>query len=113
MMAKPGTCKACALDHDPAWPHNQQSLFYQMRFHGAHGRWPTWADAVAHCEPDLHKEWKDELTRRKHWSEPPEGVAPIAERGEDIPDGPIPMPNLTPIVVTIDHHEDHPEGDLP
>ena len=29
---KPGTCPECAVDHDPAMPHNRDSLFYQMRF---------------------------------------------------------------------------------
>lgn len=43
----PGTCPICAVKHDPTWPHNAQSLYYQYRFYGIRGRWPTWADAAA------------------------------------------------------------------
>jgi len=45
----PGLCRFCAVDHASYAPHNRDSLFYQMRFHQAHGRWPRWSDAVAHC----------------------------------------------------------------
>lgn len=43
---KPGTCAVCAYDHAPRNPHNAQSMYYQYRFYGGRGRWPTWADAV-------------------------------------------------------------------
>lgn len=49
----PGTCARCGVEHEPAQPHNAQSLYYQYRFYGEHGRWPTWADAVFHCEAPM------------------------------------------------------------
>lgn len=78
-----GTCPVCATAHEPELPHNAQSLYYQMRFNGVHGRWPTWADAVSHCVPRMQETWKDLLEQKKAWSEPPEGVEPIAEPPEN------------------------------
>ena len=51
-----GTCPECAVKHDPEQPHNQDSLTYQYKFYDQHGRWPTWADAMAHCSDELKKE---------------------------------------------------------
>jgi hypothetical protein len=78
---KPGSCPACGRfpAHDPKDPHDAQSLYYQYSFYGRHGRWPTWADAVAHCDDDRKRWWREELSRGGHWSEPPEGIAPIAD----------------------------------
>lgn len=76
---KPGTCPACAVDHPPDAPHNAQSLYYQYRFYGLRGRWPTWADALAHCTPGVQAGWKRELERRKAWSDPGTGQAVIAD----------------------------------
>jgi hypothetical protein len=45
-------------------PHNQQSMYYQYRFYGIHGRWPTWADAVAHCDDEMKAGWERELGAR-------------------------------------------------
>ena len=53
----PGKCQECAVDHDASQPHNQQSLFYQYHFYGDKGRWPTWADAMAHCSPEVKEQW--------------------------------------------------------
>lgn len=61
LPAPPGTCEECAVEHDPRLPHNQQSMFYQMRFHALHGRWPTWTDAMQHCEPALREDWRASL----------------------------------------------------
>lgn len=61
---KPGTCPECAAAHGPAWPHNKDSLYYQMRFYQAHKRFPTWADAMAHCSEPVKKAWKEELAAR-------------------------------------------------
>ena len=53
-----GTCPECAVKHDPEQPHNRDSLTYQYKFYDQHGRWPTWADAMAHCPDVLEKhEW--------------------------------------------------------
>jgi hypothetical protein len=57
-------CQECAVDHDPRDPHNQQSLFYQYHFYGKHGRWPTWADAIAHCEPEMQEAWRGALAEK-------------------------------------------------
>ena len=70
LPAAPGTCPVCAAVHLPGEPHNRDSLFYQMRFHGEHGRWPVWADAVAHCAEPIRKLWEAELRRGGHWKEP-------------------------------------------
>lgn len=76
----PGKCPVCATEHDPGLPHNQQSLYYQMRFYGLHGRWPTWADALAHVTNEKTREhWQTKLTELGHWSEPAAGVDVIAE----------------------------------
>jgi hypothetical protein len=64
-----GKCPECAVKHDPAQPHNNQSLAYQYSFYAKNGRWPTWADAMAHCAPEVQEAWKNELIRRKAWTE--------------------------------------------
>ena len=61
---RPGTCPACAVNHDPAAPHDRDSLYYQMRFYQEHGRFPTWGDAMAHCEEYVRDIWRVELARR-------------------------------------------------
>lgn len=61
LPAKEGTCPECATAHDPAMPHNQQSLFYQYSFYNEHGRWPTWADAMAHCTDEVKAAWTEAL----------------------------------------------------
>lgn len=75
---QPGVCPVCAGNHAPDSPHNCQSLYYQYRFFGLRGRWPTWADAVAHCIPKLRSDWERELRARGKWSFPPDG-SPIAD----------------------------------
>jgi hypothetical protein len=56
-------CQTCAREHQPEQPHDQQSLFYQYKFYQDHGRWPTWEDALAHCEPDVQELWRVELRK--------------------------------------------------
>lgn len=53
----PGNCPICAYKHEPDQPHNRHSLYYQMAFHQQHGRWPTWADAMAHCSEEVKQAW--------------------------------------------------------
>lgn len=60
---KEGQCQECAVEHDPALPHNQQSLFWQYHFMERNGRWPTWADAMAHCSPEMKAFWIEELAK--------------------------------------------------
>lgn len=76
---KPGTCPICATEHDPEMPHNQQSIYYQYRFYGMRSRWPTWADALAHCTDAVRGMWEAELRKAGLWSEPADGVEPIAD----------------------------------
>lgn len=59
-----GTCPECAVAHSPEQPHNLYSLCYQYKFYDVHGRWPTWADAMAHCPPEIKAYWRTELEMR-------------------------------------------------
>src|SRR4051812_8930831 len=65
-------CQICGHNpaHDPDEPHNAQSLYYQYSFYGEHGRWPTWADAIAHCPEPLKVAWEAELRQRGAWNGP-------------------------------------------
>lgn len=65
-----GSCPICAAKHPPEQPHNAQSLYYQYRFYGIRGRWPTWADAVAHCSERVREYWEAGLRDLGAWSEP-------------------------------------------
>ena len=58
-----GTCPECDVEHDPAMPHNAQSLSYQYKFRQKHGRWPTWADAMAHCTSEVRALWIKALAK--------------------------------------------------
>jgi len=60
---KPGVCQECALAHDPKYPHNLNSLYYQMKFRQKNGRIPTWHDAMAHCSDGMKVVWRAELAR--------------------------------------------------
>ena len=73
----PGRCSICATEHEPNFPHNAQSLYYQYWFYGLRGRWPTWADAVAHCDETTQSLWRSVLRKHGAWTEP-EGD-PIAD----------------------------------
>jgi hypothetical protein len=75
MPAAPGLCPECAVDHPPEAPHNAQSLYYRVKFHRHTGRWPTWADALAHCTPEVALIWERELRKAGAWTEPGEEVA--------------------------------------
>ena len=77
LPAAEGTCPMCATEHDPDWPHNGQSLFYNMRFKMKHGREPTWADALAHCSPAMQSAWREKLKEKGVYGEP--DGEPIAE----------------------------------
>lgn len=64
MPPAPDVCQECAVKHDPRMPHNRDSLYYQYAFYAKEGRWPTWADAMAHCPDEVKEVWIDELTKR-------------------------------------------------
>ena len=57
MPPMPGACPMCAGKHDPGRPHDRDSLYYQLRFRQKHGRMPTWADAMAHCDEKTRAAW--------------------------------------------------------
>lgn len=79
LPAPAGKCPECAVDHQPDQPHNNGSLFYQMQFHDKHGRWPVWADALAHCAEPVRAVWEDELRKRGVWKEPEEPKITVHE----------------------------------
>ena len=56
-----GQCSQCAVVHDPAVPHDLQSLAYQYSFYAEHDRFPTWRDAMAHCDETTREMWTDAL----------------------------------------------------
>lgn len=58
----PGLCPYCAVDHEPSEAHNQQSLYWQLWFQEKHGRSPTWADAIAHCDEEKQSLWRKYLS---------------------------------------------------
>jgi len=72
----PGTCPECAVDHKPEEMHDNRSLPYQYQFLNKNGRWPTWADAIAHCPPEYQKVAKEFLVEKGMWSEPKENLKP-------------------------------------
>lgn len=89
-----GTCPACAVQHAPDLPHDCRSLYYQYRFFGLRGRWPTWADASAHCSELVVRASRDALQKLGiAWTEPPEGVAVIADPPHDSLRQPVGDPN--------------------
>lgn len=77
MPPRPGLCAVCAGNHQAEEPHNAQSLYWGVAFNADHGRAPTWADAIAHCDEAVQAAWTNELKRLKAWTQPPKGCAPI------------------------------------
>ena len=58
----PGTCPVCATKHDPSDPHDIRSVYYATQFHRKNKRFPTWADAMAHCSELTKAVWMQKLT---------------------------------------------------
>ena len=58
----PGHCKICAAKHDPAQPHDRDSLIYQNRFYKKHRRFPTWEDAMSHCDEETKAIFRAKLS---------------------------------------------------
>lgn len=63
-------CQTCGHNpaHQPDEPHNKQSFYYQYAFYGEHKRWPTWKDAMAHCDPETQQKWEQQLRQMGKWS---------------------------------------------
>ena len=68
---RPGACRICAAIHAPGMPHDRDSLYYQNRFYKRNKRFPTWADAMAHCSEAVKTET----------------IAMLAERGITVTEG--------------------------
>lgn len=64
LPTKPGVCPECGVDHPAEQPHNRDTLLYQYTFYDKHGRFPSWADAMEHCEADVKACWVRELKAR-------------------------------------------------
>ena len=60
----PSKCQECAVAHPPEFPHDQQSLYYQVKFKLKRKRFPKWRDAMAHCDKEMKAEWKKRLGER-------------------------------------------------
>lgn len=58
LPAPEGTCSQCGVDHEPHQPHNFQSLYYKYAFYAEHKHWPTWEDALAHCDDETYEMWR-------------------------------------------------------
>ncbi len=69
MPVRQGACQTCGQypAHPVDQPHNADSLYYQYAFYGDHGRWPTWADAVAHCPEAIRAQWEQALRKHGVW----------------------------------------------
>ena len=78
---RPGACPECAKEHDPAQPHDAQSWHYQYKFYSEHGRWPTWDDAMAHCAPDVKRNWAEKLIAYGVKMEKPNGENETDDQG--------------------------------
>jgi len=57
----PDRCPHCAVQHPPEDPHDATSLFYGVWFKQQHGRSPTWADAIDHCDERTKALWTEGL----------------------------------------------------
>lgn len=60
----PGRCPYCATIHKKGEPHDRDSLYYQNRFFRDNGRFPTWEDAMRHCDDATKEAWTKKLKRR-------------------------------------------------
>jgi len=58
----PGKCPECSMAHEPGEPHNRWNLYSPVTFPQQHGRGPDWADAMAHCTPEVQQRWIEALT---------------------------------------------------
>jgi hypothetical protein len=74
LSAPPGVCPECAVEHAASDPHDALSMTYQYVFFNRHGRFPTWADAMAHCDPVIIEVWTAILKEMGEWTEPRKAV---------------------------------------
>lgn len=81
-----GTCPVCAAIHKENMPHNRDSLYYQMLFYQQNGRFPTWADAMAHCDQHVQAVWMALLATHAARARV-DGLVGIETRPEEPEDG--------------------------
>lgn len=58
------TCQECGRSHLEAEPHDATSLYYQLWFHDSNQRFPTWEDAMSHCDPLVKEAIRNVLSER-------------------------------------------------
>lgn len=63
LPAAPGLAKSAQANTRQISRTIGGSLYYQYKFHAAHGRWPTWVDAMAHCSEEIKEFWVEELDK--------------------------------------------------
>lgn len=63
LSPRPELCQCCATDHPEEAPHNQNSVHWHYWFYGQKGRWPTWHDAMAHCDDTTKERWTRVLSK--------------------------------------------------
>jgi hypothetical protein len=107
MMLLPGppdACPVCAVKHPPAMPHNRDSMHYQYRFFAIRSRWPTWADAAAHCAAEVQEFWRGEVEKEGiEWGNPEGG--PIADPPAESINQVVEFENSEPQVIRMDGGE--------
>jgi hypothetical protein len=59
-----GSRQLCGWTHDPAIPHDPNSIHYQIWFIMKYGRKPTWYDAIDHCTRETRELWLTNLRER-------------------------------------------------
>lgn len=61
---RPGVCRICAARHKAGEPHDRDSFYYQIHFYSSFGRFPTWEDAMRHCDEETKAAARAERERQ-------------------------------------------------
>jgi hypothetical protein len=73
-------CQVCARKHDPAEPHDAQSLYWATARAMEGLPAPTWKDALAHVAPDVRAAWVESLAGHGIVVDPPAEPRPKRRR---------------------------------
>lgn len=60
----PGACPQCATKHEADKPHDRNSLYYLYLFRKRNRRFPSWSDAMAHCDNKTKARWTQKLVSK-------------------------------------------------